>query len=327
MKFYYRIVNVALLILMFIVIYVFSVWKATPKSLNVSGNAWIRGYIETGESSARTALEGLKNDDAHYAEKLLNDWGDIGHEDRYYAHKRKIMLGLSEHLIATSQYKKSADLLLPFVQENDRDIVMFIEWVKSALKVPEIEKIAGAELALMAKRFPDHAILNTLYIRGVLFKNDEAGALAALTKSTKLTPKMSGWSVSWTVGTTAKYQDRVWIKLSRQGKSWLLDVLAPSDVSTFRIDPPPHVRMDISDIRIESGTTTLEYSVSEISEFNMLTVDKEALSADGFRNPYFVLPTPDGLSGFANEGHVNASIVFAISNVGFDAVPGEVGRD
>ena len=317
----YRTLNVLLLLMMLCVIAAFAYWKLTPKKLNASGQDIVADYVAKGEARAEMALATLSEGDSSFAEKTLIDWDDIGNDDRYFKHKRKIMLALSKHLRAKGEYLKSTDFLSSSIRENDRDIMLFIEWVKSALNLPDLEQRAAAELRVMAKRFPDHASLNAIYIKDVLYKLDEAAASEALSQIRGLTPKVGGWSVLWTLGSSKRYKKRVWIKLKSDENLWALDILPPKTATTFRVDPPPNVRLDISDIRFVSEGQSMAYDLTEVVEVNMMEPKESVLSANGENNPYFVIAAPEWLKTSSGKADVKAQIVFKIKNVGLDAVP------
>ncbi len=194
---------------MLAVIAAFSFWKFTPKKFNEQGNNITRNYVAIGQELETKALESLSQGDPAYAKKVLRDWEDIGNGDRYYKYKRNIMFSLSKHLLDKGDYQKVVDLIQPSLLENDRDIMLFIEWAKAGLNLPELNQTAERDLTVMAKRFPNHDALNILYIRDVLHKGDEAAGLAALSQLTGLTPKMGGWSVLWKLESNTKYEKRV----------------------------------------------------------------------------------------------------------------------
>lgn len=323
MRFYYRLINIMLLVLMALAIIAFSTWKLAPRKLHRIGEARITDYIERGKSKTEQALNRLSSGDPSYAEALLQDWEPIRTGDRYYPSKRIIMLALSEHLVLAKEYEKSAALILPFVQENDRDVVMLIEWAKSALHVPELEQMAANELEVMLRRFPDHDGLNSLYIKKVLYKDDDAGASAALAALSGLTPKLGGWSVLYSVNSTTKYEKRIWSKLKPDGSRWALDIPALANAVTLRVDLPPNVRMDVSTVHFVLGEHSYEYAITEMIETHMLEIEGEILSAIGFENPYFVIKTPEWLSEISAEVNPVAKVVFSITNVGLDNVEGE----
>ncbi len=320
MKFFYRTVNVILLVAMIATITMFLVWKLSPKSLNFIGQKSAQFYINIGNLHTTKALEGLSTGDSTYAENLLRNWDNIGTDDRYYAHKRNIMLSLSKHLIENGEYKKSVDFLTPLLRENDRDIMLFIEWVKSAVHIPKLEQTVENELTFMVKRFPDHRILNMMYIRDVLYKNDIKGGVEAMANLKGFPPKIAGWSVMWKLKANAKYEKRFWVGLAPDEKQWSLNILAPQGATIFRIDTPPNMRMDISDIQIISETKATKYSISEIIETNMTQVNGATISADNLKHPYFIIPVPSWLSNASKESVINAKIVFDISNIGLDTV-------
>lgn len=321
MRFFYRIINTVLLLMMISVISAFLYWKVTPNKLNSAGNDIISNYVDKGEEQALKALNGLSQNDSTYAEKTLEEWNDIGNDDRYYKHKRKIILALSNHLLAKGEYQKSIDFISPSLRENDRDIMLFIEWAQSALMLPELEQRAAAELKIMTKRFPDHADLNTLYIKNVLYKGDPLGASEALSKIRGFTPKLGGWSVLWTLESSKKYEIRAWTKLKPDGNFWTLSITAPKTATTFRVDPPPNVRLDISDIQFISEGQSMTYDLNKVVKANMMELKESALSANGQDNPFFVIAAPEWLKTFSDETDVNAQIVFKIENVGLDAIP------
>jgi len=157
------------------VIGIFLWWKLTPAKLDVYGQDSIRDYIASGEADATKALEALKNGDPSDAQKILLEWDDIGVDDRYYRHKRAILLALSKHFFEVGKYQEVVDFTTTSVRENDRDIMLFIEWAKSALEIPTLEQRAKDELTLMAKRFPDHAGLQKTYIQNVLYNQKLVG--------------------------------------------------------------------------------------------------------------------------------------------------------
>ena len=119
MRLVYRTLNALLLLLMVCVIAAFAYWKLTPKKLNVSAKNIVSNYVAEGDARAEKALETLSSGDTSYAEKTLKEWSDIGNDDRYYKHKRKIMLALSQHLLSKKEYQKSADFMISSVREND----------------------------------------------------------------------------------------------------------------------------------------------------------------------------------------------------------------
>ncbi len=126
----------------------------------------------------------------------------------------------------------------------------------------------------------------------------------------------------WKLKANAKYEKRFWVGLAPVEKLWSLNVLAPQGAKIFRIDTPPNMRMDISDIQIIAGTKSMEYAISEIIETNMTQVNSAVISADNLKYPYFIIPVPSWLSQTATEGVINAKIVFDISNIGIDTVSG-----
>ena len=211
---------------------------------------------------------------------------------------------------------------MPFLRDNDRDIMLFIEWAKSAVHIPKLEQTVANELTFMAKRFPDHRILNMMYIRDVLYKNDAKGGAEAISNLTGFPPKIAGWSVMWKLKANAKYEKRFWVGLAPVEKLWSLNILAPQGAKIFRIDTPPNMRMDISDIQIIAKTKSMKYAISEIIETNMTQVNGAVISADNLKHPYFIIPVPSWLSHTATEGVINAKIVFDISNIGLDTVSG-----
>ena len=315
--------NFLLLLLMMAVIAAFSVWKLTPKKFNEQGNNITRNYVAIGQELETKALESLSQGDPGYAEKVLRDWEDIGNGDRYYKYKRNIMFALSKHLLDKGEYQKVADFIQPSLLENDRDIMLFIEWAKAGLKLPELNQTAERDLTVMAKRFPDHNALNILYIRDVLHKGDEAAGLAALSQLKGLTPKTGGWSVLWKLESNTEYETRVWRKLKSDGSDWSLDLTVPKTATVFRVDPPPNVRMDISNIRITSQGQSMEYEVISAVEINMLQVKGATLSAQGLDNPYFVVTAPDWLSTPSNEGELDVKVTFSLTNVRLTTLPNE----
>lgn len=308
---------------MLVVIAAFSFWKLTPKKFNEQGNKITGNYVSMGQVHETKALESLSQGDSGYAEKLLKDWEDIGTGDRYYKYKRNIMLSLSKHLLEKGDYQKVADFIHPSLLENDRDIMLFIEWAKAGLNLPEFSQTAERDLTVMAKRFPDHDALNILYIRDVLHKGDEAAGLAALSQLTGLTPKTGGWSVLWKLESNTKYEKRVWRKLKSDGPDWSLDLTVPKTATMFRVDPPPNVRMDISNIRITSKGESLGYEVTSAVEINMLQVKGASLSAQGLDNPYFVVTAPNWLSTPSNEGELDVKVTFSLTNIGLNTLPNE----
>ena len=109
------------------VIAAFAYWKLTPKKLNVSAKNIVStqlltiflnvsaknivsNYVAEGDARAEKALETLSSGDTSYAEKTLKEWSDIGNDDRYYKHKRKIMLALSQHLLSKKNIKNRQTL-------------------------------------------------------------------------------------------------------------------------------------------------------------------------------------------------------------------------
>ena len=300
---------------MMAVIAVFLTWRLAPAKLHRAGKSLISDYVASGNATSSNALKSLSEGNPSDAEKLLEDWVVIGVDDRYYRHKRKILLSLSEHYLETREYRKSVDFITPSLQENSRDIMLFIEWAKSALHIPDLQQDAEDRLKVMAQRFPDHVQLNTLYIRGVLHKGDEAAAIEALSKIKKLTPKTGGWSVLWKIAPKAKYNKRAWPKLKKEGDRWSLNTLIPNGTTTLRIDPPPNVRLDILNIRIISGNNSMWYSLSDVLEINMMQRKGNSLSAQGQDNPYFVIPAPKWLSASSPTEAQDVKVIFDITNV------------
>ena len=291
-----------------------------PAKLDVFGQNSIRDYITSGDSDAAKALEALKNGDPSDAQKILLEWDVIGVDDRYYRHKRAILLALSKHFFEIGKYQEAVDFITPSVRENDRDIMLFIEWAKSALEIPTLEQSAKNELTLMAKRFPDHVGLQKIYIQDVLYKGDDDAGKAALSSIRGLTPKIGGWSILWKLDPEVqKYEKRVWSKIHITGKSWGVKISPPKTAATFRIDPPPNVRLDISDIKVVSADLSTTYELTDVIEINMMTVQGNVLSADGSDNPYFVIPAPGWLSSQADVATEEVKILFKITNVGLDA--------
>ena len=105
MKFFYRAVNVVLLVAMIATITMFSVWKLSPKSFDFVGRKSAQHYINIGNLYTTKALNGLSVGNSTYAENLLKNWESIGTGDRYYTNKRNIMLSLSKHLIEKGDIK------------------------------------------------------------------------------------------------------------------------------------------------------------------------------------------------------------------------------
>jgi len=69
-------------------------------------------YIASGEKRAAKSLELLSSGNSVEAEKLLAKWEDIGLDDRYYKHKRTILLSLSNHLFENGEYRKAINFMI-----------------------------------------------------------------------------------------------------------------------------------------------------------------------------------------------------------------------
>jgi len=279
-------------------------------------------YIASGEKRAAKSLELLSSGNSVEAEKLLAKWEDIGLDDRYYKHKRTILLSLSNHLFENGEYRKAINFISTPLSENDRDITLFIEWAKSALNIPDQEEAAKRELMRMTNRFPNHIPLKKIYIKDVLFKNDEAAGSKALSEAIanlkEQPPKTVGWSISWNSELNKKYKKRIWTKLLSDGNRWSLHTTIPKASVLFRVDFPPYVRMDISGIQISSKEQSTNYSLSDLSEVGKMKIKENSLSAHGLNYPYFIIPAPDWLSSDSNEGSQEMTFSFTITNVGPD---------
>lgn len=321
MRFVYRIINVLLLFLMALAIGAFSFWKVAPKKFNSTGKKIIEDYVAQGEERAQKALHGLSVGDSSYAEKTLKAWEDISTDDRYYIHKRKIMLSLSKHLYEEGNYEKSADLMSTGLRENDRDITLFVAWAKSALHLPQLRQRAETELEVMAKRFPINAPLNTLYIKDVLHKGDEAAALEVLSQIRGVPTQLGGWSVLWNVESGKPYIKRFWVRLKPDEKRWVLDIPSPRTAIKFRIDLPLYVRMSLSNIRITSKDKFKAYEMSEITDVSEMQVKGNSLVASGLKTPFFTIATPDWLKTASSDDMVDIKISFKVTDVGLSGVP------
>lgn len=288
------IVNGILIFTAFVITLIFAVAFTYPAGLKAFGKFYTSTYMNIGSSRANRAIDALQDGNTRKAFALLSSWEDYREGDRYFALKRNVALALARNLEASGAYQESADVIAPFVEEDDRDLVSFIVWANAAMELEDLKEDAAARITDYWARFPASQNLTELYFRKVYAWDDPAHARRLVDTHGYLNTAVGrGWELFWATDKGFSPNSRKQLEFDLTGSKMTTTIELPKGVLKLRLDAPPGQKLQISDLEIHLQKDPSKAVTENSFAFNMIKSEGNVLKTSGGNDPFIVIDTSE----------------------------------